>query len=183
MKLRLALSAVLLVAACATETRHPVSGPPLTAVTEDQAGALLNDLRLDLKDVSAAQIVVHALEPRVARGMLEVELAQAALFEDGNAQVRVDALKALAEIAGDVGARGGCVAHIVAFGADDAALDLAERRAASLADSFVHHSVAPSRVRFESRVDEKRRDRVAIVLRPVLIGRESPAWVPPAIGE
>ncbi|HZP12597.1 MAG TPA: hypothetical protein VFB36_09265 [Nevskiaceae bacterium] len=170
-------------AGCATETRHPVTGPPLKAVTEDEARTLLNDLRLDLKEVSLAQIGGHALEPRVADGQLFAELSQAALFEQGNAQVRAEALKALAEIAEDVGARGGCVAHVIAFAAADADADLAERRAASIADDFAHHSIAPSRLRFEARVDDKRADHVLVVLKPVIIGRESPAWKAPVLSD
>lgn len=177
------LLVVLALAGCATETRHPVSGPPLKAVTEDEAKALLNDLRLDLKDVSLAQIGGHALEPRVADGQLVAELSESALFEQGNAQVRTEGLKALAEISEDIGARGGCVVHVITFAALDADADLAERRAASIADDFTHHSIAPSRVRFEARVDDKRGDRALIVLRPVIIGREAPAWTPPVLGE
>jgi len=180
---RIAWLLAMLVAGCATETRHPVSGPPLKAVTESEAKTLLNDLRLDLKDVSLAQIGGHSLDPRVADGQLVAELSAPAVFEQGNAQVRAEALKALAEIAEDIGARGGCVVHVIAFAAPDADADLAERRAASIADDFSHHSITPARLRFEARADEKRADRISIVLKPVIIGRESPAWTAPVIDE
>jgi len=173
----------LIIAGCATGTRHPVSGPPLKYVTESEARTLLDDLRLDLEAVSLAQVGGHALEPRVADGQLVAELSAPALFEQGNAQVRAEALKALAEIGEDIGARGGCVTHVIAFAAADADPDLAERRAASIADDFAHHAIAPARLRFEARVDDKRAERIAIVLKPVIIGREAPAWMPPAMDE
>jgi outer membrane protein OmpA-like peptidoglycan-associated protein len=173
---------VLIVVGCGTEpTRHPPGGPPLTAVTEDEARALLNDLRLDLQDVSLAQVGGKTLEPSTVRGQLQIELSAPALFEQNNAQVRAEALKPLAEIAQDVGARGGCVVHVLSFSGDDAGADLAERRAAAVADVFAHRSVAASRLRFESRVEGKPGDRIVIVLKPVIIGRESPAWMRPVL--
>jgi flagellar motor protein MotB len=171
----------LVVAACAAQTRHPVSGPPLTAVTEDEAAALLNDLRLDLKDVSLEPIGGKSLEPRVEDGQLLAEIASSQLFEEGNAQLRAEALKPLAEIAQDIAARGGCVVQVVGLGRSDD--DLIESRAASIADNLAHHSIAPSRLRFESRRIDQGDDRIVLVLKPVIIGREPPAWTPPVLGE
>jgi hypothetical protein len=181
MRRRIVAVLALLLAGCATQTRHPVTGPPLTAVTPDEAKGLLRELALDLKDVSLAQVGGKSLEPKVSERQLEVKLAMRDLFESGNGQVRAEALKPLTEIAEDVAARGGCVVHVIALSTVDD--DLAERRAASVADNFAHHGIPPTRVRIESRLDEKGGDRIVIVLRAVIIGRESPAWTPPALAE
>lgn len=177
---RLFLLIALVAAGCATEVRHPVSGPPLTAVTQDEAGALLHDLRLDLKDVSLEQIGRKSPDIHLRDDQLELELPVSALFEQGNAQLRAEALKPLAEIAQDIGARGGCVVHVVGLSKVDD--DLIERRAASIADDLAQHAVAAPRLRFESRIAGAE-DRIVIVLKPVIIGRESPAWMPPVLGE
>ena len=181
MKRIVATIALILGGCAAQEVHHPVVGPPLTAVNEEEAGALLNDLRLDLKEISLEQIGGKHLAPHVSGSQMIAEIPTEWLFEQGNAQVRVAALKPLAEIAQDVAARGGCVVHVIGLsGVDD---DLIERRAASIADDFAHHAIAQARLRFESRLAGKGDDSIVIVLKPVVIGHEVSAWTSPVLGE
>jgi len=174
--------AALTLVACAT-TSHQRPEAPLIAVPSGDVKALLKDYRLDLKDISAESIGAGKLDPSSSDREVWVELPATSLFEQGNAQLKIEALKPLGDIAEAIAARGACVTHIVAYAADDAAADLADRRAASVMENLSREPISLGRLRAESRIDLHRADKIFIALRPVVLGRENEAWVPPAIGE
>jgi hypothetical protein len=181
MRVLLAATLAALIVACAAEPRRP-AGPPRVAVAAGEAGALLKEYRLDFRDIAAESLGVGRLEPWLEDHEVWVELPAPALFEQGNAQLKVEALKPLADIAGSIAARGAVVTHLVGFAADEVSVDLADRRAGSVLESFSRQSITPARLRAEARIDADRADRLAIAVRLVVVGRENEAWMPPALG-
>lgn len=104
----------------------------------------------------------------------------ATLFEEGNAQLKAAALKPLAEQAAVIAGRGENVTHVIGIAANAESRDLAERRAAAVAGYFSLQGIAPARLRYESRI--VRRDAaVVFVAAPIIPGRETQAWMPPAL--
>jgi outer membrane protein OmpA-like peptidoglycan-associated protein len=172
----------LLAAACGSAPERP-AGPPPEAVAEEQAEPLLGALDRDLQAVPVEPLGLGGLEADSWEGQLLLNLPAEAFFEQGNAQLKVTALKPLAEIAAAVIARGASVVHVVGLAPEERKLDLAERRAASVAAYLMNNGIEPARLRHESRAGSYYGDTVTVVLKPVVLGREKDAWTPPELEE
>lgn len=180
MKLRvLALATVVGLAACGGAPSRP-EGPPPLAIPADAVESRLEGLGKDLQEI-ASDATNGKLDVGVRDEQVIVTLDGDALFERGTGQMTIPALRPLAELAADVLSWGATVAHVVAFGRDGTIIDVAERRAASVAENLAQRGIARARVRSESRTDENRAGQIVVVLRPVVIGREPQAWLAPEL--
>jgi outer membrane protein OmpA-like peptidoglycan-associated protein len=176
MRLRhVALALALILSACGGAPKRP-EGPPPTAIAAGDVGPRLQGLRDNLHAIRAFD---DRLEAQVRDEQVIVTLAAQDLFEGGNGQLSLAALQPLAEVAAAIAAWGATVTHVVAFGRDGTIVDLAERRALSVAENLAVRALPRARVRAESRIDEDRASEILLVLRPVVLGREARAWRPP----
>jgi outer membrane protein OmpA-like peptidoglycan-associated protein len=176
MRLRhVALALVLILSACGGAPTRP-EGPPPSVIAADEVGPRLQGLRDNLHAIRGFD---GRLDAQVREEQVIVTLGAHDLFESGNGQLSLAALQPLAEVAAAIAAWGATVTHVVAFGRDGTIVDLAERRALSVAENLAGRALPRGRVRAESRIDEDRASDILLVLRPVVLGRESRAWQPP----
>ena len=132
---------------------------------------------------------------RLPGGIILLEFAGDAAFETGSAQLRASSLDFYSRLAEVVLRHDSTVLHIVAHtdGADgdDAGLSLSERRALSVAAYLEGSGVPATRLRHEGRglreplasnataEGQRRNRRLDLILRPVIEGKETQAWMPP----
>ncbi|MCI0749096.1 MAG: hypothetical protein L0Y32_00940 [Nevskiales bacterium] len=107
-------------------------------------------------------------------------------FDAGNAQMKFPALELFAEVGDVLKNDPGTVAHILVR--DDAAADpstgLGARRAAAVLEYLVSRGVPETRLRSEDRspsstTSERPLPTMMLILKPVVQGRETEAWVLP----
>lgn len=180
----LSVLVVAALAACAGGPSRPAepAGLPPEAVAADAAQAHLKGLRGDLEDIVVSGIGMRGLDIALKDGALSFDVPAFGTFEADNAQLRLDALKPWASVAEEMARWGAVVVQVRALARADAeSQSLAERRAASLAEFLIARGLPAGRVRHEHLVDVARAQRLELVLRVVVIGREREAWMPPEI--
>lgn len=179
----LGVVAGLALAGCAGSPAQPQrEGPGPEAVAAGQVQAHLKGLRKALESIPVTAIGQRELKVALRGSALFFDVPAVGSFEPGNAQLRIDALKPWAGVAEEAARWGAVVVQVRGLAGPDAeSQSLAERRAASLAEFLVARGLAPGRVRHEHLLDPGRADRVELVLRAVVVGREPEAWMPPEV--
>jgi outer membrane protein OmpA-like peptidoglycan-associated protein len=175
--------ALLVLAGCASNPPQPAGGTAPSAIAPDEVKALLKSLRKDLQALpsSAPLSGLGEFDPAIGNGQLYMSLAAAACFEQDNAQFKLNALKPMADIAAAIAARGASVVHVLGLAAGAEDKKLAERRAASVAADLARHGLNAARLRFESRITPDSAGVMLLVVRPVVVGAEQLAWMPPEV--
>lgn len=128
---------------------------------------------------------------RTGENFVRLRLGADEAFETGTATLSPRALLALAEFASTLQQAPASVVHVLVHGADpggEPATRLSSRRAASVQSYLLARGVPATRVRAEGRdAREPVSDnlaaaanwRVDLVVRPVVTGAETEAWMPP----
>jgi outer membrane protein OmpA-like peptidoglycan-associated protein len=102
-------------------------------------------------------------------------------FGTTGAQLQPAALEFYAQLAAVLKARPGTVAHILVSGeagSGEPATELSARRASSVQTYLAACGVPGTRLRAEGRRGE--RETIELVIKPVVVGAETQAWVPPS---
>lgn len=172
----------------------PVAGAATAAVAPSGLDAELTRLQTALeRRLMGRDWGVPLQLARGPEALVRVRLGADASFAPGSAQLQPQALRVYAEIGELLRASPGVVAHVLAHGDTPAGsepwTDLTARRAASVMAYLVERGVPATRLRAEGRAAsdpvtvEAQADavnrRVEIVLRPVVLGQEAEAWMPP----
>jgi outer membrane protein OmpA-like peptidoglycan-associated protein len=168
----------------------PAPAPPPSYVGAQagvlQAAALeqeLDQLEQQLGALAAGRASVPAQLTR-AGGALALRFDATQSFGAADAELEPAALAPYAELARILASRPGTVAHIVVRGdaglpSSDAAVALPARRAASLQAYLAARGVPGTRLRAEGRTGADV-ETVEVLLKPILAGRETEAWIPPS---
>lgn len=112
---------------------------------------------------------------------LTLRLGADASFGTTGAQLQPAALEFYAQLAAVLKARPGTVAHILVSGepgAGEPAAELSARRATSVQTYLAACGVPGTRLRAEGRAGGQ--EAIELVIKPVVIGAETQAWVPPS---
>jgi len=141
------------------------------------------------------------LQVQIARGdianpdlrgdSLRTSWRSSALFENATAQLKPQALVGLSRLARWLRADGASVLQVVGEQSGDDADELSERRAAAVTAFLVAEGALAPRVCMQvvdlrqlpaSRAASRSADSdIALVLAPIVEGREALAWIPPAV--
>lgn len=128
---------------------------------------------------------------RMPDGAVRVRLGAAETFERGTAQVEPRAMLVLTEVAAILKQAPASVVHVLAHGDDagsEPATSLSARRAASVQSYLATRGLPPARLRAEGRgarepagmsAADPANERIELIARPVIFGREAEAWMPP----
>lgn len=175
-------------AGCAAQVAPPAASPsgdaavtafPMPgAIASERVEAAVEALRGDLSQ----RLAEHRLA--VTRGgdsSLRLRFDAEASFEADSAQLRAATLLPLADCAAALHGAGAFVVLVRGQAADAAAVDLAERRAASVAAVLVAQGVPAARVR-ASAWRAAGSAQVELIYQPVVEGREARAWMAPTEG-
>ena len=185
--------AVALVAALAAGCSAPLSSslparaPALSYVgasagvlSAESAGLEIDELQEQLRGI-ARHAEPGPVEFSRDGGVLLLRLGAQGTFGAAGAQLQPAALSFYAQLAGILKARPGTVAHILVLGAPASGepyTELSARRANSLQNYLASCGVPGTRLRAEGRRGEG--ERIELVLKPVVVGAEAQAWVPPS---
>lgn len=187
---RFTLPAAILLAGCVAgppESSLPDQPPPRPSlVGRGVAGLALDTAAAALarQRAALAEVLPGAEFYTGTDGALRVRLDPDDFFESRSAQLRTAALTACAEAAAVLQSMEGSVVHVLAYGpaGEDPAATLAARRAASVMDYLARRGIVPTRLRAEGRAATDGAERLELVLKPVVQGREAQAWAPPTDG-
>jgi len=179
----------VLVAGCSAKLSSslPAAAPVVSyvgmsaGVLTPEAAAIETDaLQKELRRI-ARGAQAGAVEFSHAGPVLTLRLGAQGSFGSASAQLQPAALEFYAQLAAVLKARSGTVAHILVSGAPasgEPSTELSARRATSLQNYLASCGVPGTRLRAEGRVGDG--ERIELVLKPVLIGAEAQAWVPPS---
>jgi outer membrane protein OmpA-like peptidoglycan-associated protein len=150
-------------------------GAPVTALAPEAVKRALAQIEDELEDLDAGV----PLQLSGDGTTLTARFGAAESFADGSAELRPEALLAYAGLARVLSARADSVAHIRVLGeaAPEPATGLPARRAASVQAYLAARGVPGTRLRAQG---GEGAGTVEVLIRPIVAGRESEAWVPPS---
>jgi outer membrane protein OmpA-like peptidoglycan-associated protein len=150
------------------------------ALSAAAAAIEVEELQKQLRRI-ARRADAGAVEFSLDGPTLMLRLGAQGSFGTTGAQLQPAALEFYAQLAAVLKARPGTVAHILVSGeagSGEPATELSARRATSVQTYLAACGVPGTRLRAEGRRGE--RETIELVIKPVVVGAETQAWVPPS---
>jgi outer membrane protein OmpA-like peptidoglycan-associated protein len=150
------------------------------ALSAAAAAVEVEELQKELRRI-ARRADAGAVEFSLEGPTLMLRLGAHGSFGTTGAQLQPAALEFYAQLAAVLKARPGTVAHILVSGeagSGEPATELSARRASSVQTYLAACGVPGTRLRAEGRRGE--RETIELVIKPVVVGAETQAWVPPS---